>query len=124
VFKRSFDGGETWTEMQVLYSNSTKDDWAVIGNSAVVQDRNTGKILVPFCRNNLQVLLTESTDDGTHRALAQSEYSSCKRRFMVSSVQHHQRGASLVALGGHRSRVDGSHHHGSNRHRPARQCAA
>jgi hypothetical protein len=57
VFKRSFDGGETWTPLQILYTNSTHDDWVVIGNSAVVQDRNTGKILVPFCRNNLQVTL-------------------------------------------------------------------
>jgi sialidase-1 len=36
----------------------------VIGNAAPVQDRRTGRILVPFCRNNLQVLLTYSDDDG------------------------------------------------------------
>ena len=94
MFKRSFDGGETWTALAVLYSNSTKDDWAVIGNSAVVQDRSTGKILVPFCRNNLQVLLTESTDDGTpivillHVFIYRAKGASWSAPFNITNVVH------------------------------------
>lgn len=36
----------------------------MIGNAAPVQDRGSGRILVPFCRNNHDVLLKYSDDDG------------------------------------------------------------
>jgi len=47
-----------------VYGNSTNSSFVTIGNAAPVQDRSTGRIVVPFCRNNLQVLVTYSEDDG------------------------------------------------------------
>jgi sialidase-1 len=64
VFKRSEDGGESWSELQVLYSNSSSSVSNVIGNAAPVLDESTGIIWVPFCRNNEEVLLTHSVDEG------------------------------------------------------------
>lgn len=65
VYKRSTDGGQTWSALAVLYGNSTAGQPNVwIGNAAPLQDRDSGRIVVPFCRNNLQVLLTHSDDDG------------------------------------------------------------
>ena len=67
IYKRSIDGGKTWGPLQVLYSNSSMDSGihTVIGNAApVVLDSH--RILVPFCRNNLQVLLMYSDDDGVN----------------------------------------------------------
>eukprot|EP01096_Ripella_sp_DP13-Kostka_P001303 TRINITY_DN11550_c0_g1_i1.p1 TRINITY_DN11550_c0_g1~~TRINITY_DN11550_c0_g1_i1.p1 ORF type:complete len:395 (-),score=91.77 TRINITY_DN11550_c0_g1_i1:120-1268(-) len=65
VTKRSFDQGQTWTGLQVVYSNSTDNgEWNTIGNAAPVQDRLTGDVILVFCRNNLQVMGTRSSDDG------------------------------------------------------------
>jgi len=46
-----------------LYSNSTRNQINVIGNAAPLVLKN-GNIIVPFCRNNLEVFLTESPDNG------------------------------------------------------------
>jgi sialidase-1 len=60
VLRRSADGGRTWTDMQFV-----ADDGAnTMGNPCPVLDRSTGVIWLPFCRNNKQVLLTRSSDDG------------------------------------------------------------
>eukprot|EP00050_Salpingoeca_kvevrii_P008576 m.303703 g.303703 ORF g.303703 m.303703 type:complete len:390 (-) comp16122_c0_seq1:124-1293(-) len=66
VWKRSTDGGSTWGPLGVVFSNSSvaRNESNVIGNAAPVQDRHTGRILLPFCRNNAEVLLTHSDDDG------------------------------------------------------------
>jgi len=64
VYKRSDDLGKTWSSLRVLYSNSTTEESNVIGNAAPVQIASSGRILVPFCRNNHDVLLTYSDDDG------------------------------------------------------------
>lgn len=66
IYKRSLDGGLTWGPLQLLYSNSSMDSGVntVIGNAAPVVLRDTRRILLPFCRNNLQVMLTYSDDDG------------------------------------------------------------
>jgi sialidase-1 len=64
VVKRSLDNGNTWSALSVLYSNSTADDTNVIGNAAPVQDSTTGRIWMPFCRNNEEVWLSYSDDDG------------------------------------------------------------
>ena len=65
IYKRSTDGGKTWSSLQLLYSNSSVESGmhTVIGNAAPVVLHNH-RILVPFCRNNLQVMLTYSDDDG------------------------------------------------------------
>ncbi len=51
VYKRSSDGGETWSDLAVLYGNSTTELSFAIGNAAPVQDRDSGLIIVPFIRD-------------------------------------------------------------------------
>jgi sialidase-1 len=63
VFKRSVDGGVTWSPLAVVWSNSSADEPNVVGNAAPVQDFN-GRIWLPFCRNNEEVFITFSDDDG------------------------------------------------------------
>ncbi len=57
--------------MGVVYSNSSNvtKEWNTIGNAAPVQLKLSGRILLPFCRNNLEVLQTWSDDDGETWAL-------------------------------------------------------
>lgn len=62
--KRSTDNGTTWSDIQVVYSNSSGDEVNVIGNAAPVQDASTGRIWVPFCKNNEIVYITYTDDDG------------------------------------------------------------
>jgi sialidase-1 len=64
VYKRSFDGGVTWSPLIVLYTNTSVDDANIIGNAAPVQDTTTGTLWMPFCRNNEEVFMTHSDDDG------------------------------------------------------------
>lgn len=63
VLKRSTDGGRTWSATQIVHEEGN-DAKITIGNPCPVVDRATGTIWLPFCRNNKQVLLTSSTDDG------------------------------------------------------------
>ena len=64
VYKRSSDGGMTWSPLAVLFTNSSLEEANVIGNTAPVQDRFTGTLWMPFCRNNEEVFMTYSNDDG------------------------------------------------------------
>jgi sialidase-1 len=64
VIKRSTDNGRTWSPLQILHSNSTNPSTNVIGNAASVQDRNSSRILMPFCRNNKEAWMMYSDDDG------------------------------------------------------------
>jgi sialidase-1 len=66
VYKRSEDGGNTWSTLKVLYSNSSTDgsEVNIIGNAAPIVDSQNGRIVVPFCKNNEEVWLTSSDDDG------------------------------------------------------------
>ena len=64
MFKRSFDNGKTWSELAVLYSNSSVDETNVIGNACPVQDTTTGRLWMPLCRNNEEMFMTYSDDDG------------------------------------------------------------
>lgn len=61
VFKRSTDRGRSWSNLQILHGEAN-GTW--IGNAAPVVLSETGRILVVFCRNNTDVLLTYSDDDG------------------------------------------------------------
>lgn len=58
VYKQSVDGGQTWSTLQVLYS----DPGHVIGNAAPVVVDDT--VIVPFCRDNREVFVIRSTDKG------------------------------------------------------------
>jgi len=65
VIKRSFDHGRSWSAMQVIRSESAPGTpKTVIGNAAPVQLSHSGRILIPHTRNNTDVWLTYSDDDG------------------------------------------------------------
>eukprot|EP00615_Pteridomonas_danica_P010990 CAMPEP_0114329698 /NCGR_PEP_ID=MMETSP0101-20121206/1239_1 /TAXON_ID=38822 ORGANISM="Pteridomonas danica, Strain PT" /NCGR_SAMPLE_ID=MMETSP0101 /ASSEMBLY_ACC=CAM_ASM_000211 /LENGTH=363 /DNA_ID=CAMNT_0001459425 /DNA_START=15 /DNA_END=1106 /DNA_ORIENTATION=- len=59
ISRRSFDGGETWENATIVYS----DPGNVIGNAAPVQANNS-LISIPFTRNNRETWYTSSNDDG------------------------------------------------------------
>jgi len=60
VLKRSRDAGRTWSEQQLVADGGAQ----TTGNPCPVQDRETGIIWLPLCRNNKRVLLMHSTDEG------------------------------------------------------------
>ena len=60
MVRRSTDSGKTWGTMQTIWDDGDH----TIGNPAPVQDRDTGTIWLPFCRDNDRVFVTHSTDDG------------------------------------------------------------
>lgn len=64
VSKRSRDGGKTWEPLRLVHEEG---DTALItiGNPCPVVDADTGTIWMLFCRNNRNVLITHSKDDGT-----------------------------------------------------------
>ncbi|MFN4260963.1 MAG: exo-alpha-sialidase, partial [Gemmataceae bacterium] len=63
VLKRSSDGGQTWTPLQLVYEEGDTAK-ITIGNPCPVQDRETGVIWLPFTRDNDDVFVTHSRDDG------------------------------------------------------------
>ncbi|MBM3802604.1 MAG: exo-alpha-sialidase [Acidimicrobiia bacterium] len=60
VLRRSFDHGRTWEAMQVIADEGTQ----TMNQPCPVLDRETGTLWLPFCKNNQQVYVTKSTDDG------------------------------------------------------------
>jgi sialidase-1 len=69
VVKASVDGGATWGPLRVVHSESSKTGENVtIGNAAPVV-LSSGRILLPFCRNNIQVGVLSSDDSGETWAL-------------------------------------------------------
>lgn len=63
VMKRSEDGGQTWSELILIYEEGG-DAKVTIGNPCPVQDEQTGTIWLPLCRDNDDVLMMHSDDDG------------------------------------------------------------
>ena len=63
MLRRSTDGGATWEPLQLVYEEGG-DAEITIGNPCPVVDRETGRIWLPFCRDNDDVLVTYSDDDG------------------------------------------------------------
>lgn len=61
LVKRSSDGGATWSEQSVIYGEPGD---VTIGNPCPVVDQDTGTIWLPFCRENHDVLITRSDDNG------------------------------------------------------------
>ncbi|MBI1375727.1 MAG: exo-alpha-sialidase [Phycisphaera sp.] len=63
MLRRSTDGGKTWLAMQMVYEEGDTKK-VTIGNPCPVVDRDTGRIWLPFNRDNDDVLITWSDDDG------------------------------------------------------------
>lgn len=61
LVKRSEDGGKTWSPQQIVYGETGN---ITIGNPCPVVDQDTGTIWMAFNRDNNDVLITNSTDDG------------------------------------------------------------
>ena len=60
LLRRSFDGGRTWEARQLVVSDGDR----TCGNPCPVVDRNTGTVVLPFCKDNQQVFVCRSDDDG------------------------------------------------------------
>ena len=60
VLRRSLDGGCTWADPIVVASDADR----TCGNPCPVVDRDTGDIVLPFCKDCQQVFVTRSDDDG------------------------------------------------------------
>ena len=63
VMKRSTDGGRSWSEMQLVHEEGG-DERITIGNPCPVLDKSTGTVWLTLCRDNNQLLVLSSTDDG------------------------------------------------------------
>ena len=72
VMKRSTDNGHSWSETSVVHGESNPDTCTktkhsgcvVIGNPAPIVDMSTGTVHMVFSRNNEQVGILSSTDEG------------------------------------------------------------
>lgn len=60
LLRRSFDNGETWQPRQII----ADDGQNTMGNPSPVVDQNTGTIWLLFCKNNDQVYVMKSMNDG------------------------------------------------------------
>lgn len=60
LLRRSVDGGMTWDDRRKIVSDGDR----TCGNLCPVVDRETGATLLTFCKDNQQVFVTRSDDDG------------------------------------------------------------
>ncbi|MFW6163662.1 MAG: sialidase family protein, partial [Planctomycetota bacterium] len=79
MLKRSRDGGRTWGPQQVVYEEGGGAK-ITIGNPCPVVDEATGVIWLAFCRDNDDVLVTSSRDDGRTWATPTEITAAAKKR--------------------------------------------
>ena len=60
ALRRSLDHGKTWERMRIIADDGTR----TMNQPTPVLDRDTGTIWLPFCKDNRQVFVMKSTDDG------------------------------------------------------------
>jgi len=60
LLRRSFDGGKTWQPFQIIIDDGPN----TMGNPSPVVDQSTGIIWLLFTKNNVQVYVMKSSDDG------------------------------------------------------------
>ena len=60
LVRRSTDGGRTWGASRMVVTDGDR----TCGNPCPVVDHGTGTIILPFCKDNQQVFVTRSEDDG------------------------------------------------------------
>ena len=60
LVRRSTDGGRTWGARLMVVTDGDR----TCGNPCPVVDNRTGAIVLPFCKDNQQVFITRSDDDG------------------------------------------------------------
>jgi|CZKY01.1.fsa_nt_gi sialidase-1 len=60
VTKRSDDGGKTWSPLRILLHEGTRS----INQPTPLLDRETGILWLVFCKDNQQVFVVQSGDDG------------------------------------------------------------
>jgi sialidase-1 len=60
VVKRSEDGGRTWSDLRLLFHDGKRS----VNQPAPVYDRQTGVVWLVFCKDNQQVFVTRSRDQG------------------------------------------------------------
>jgi sialidase-1 len=63
LLRRSGDGGKTWGPIELVYEEGGSKP-ITIGNPCPAVDEKTGTIWLTFCRNNTDVFVTSSADDG------------------------------------------------------------
>ena len=61
LLRRSFDNGITWETRQQIVGDGDR----TCGNPCPVVERDTGAIWLPFCKDNQQIFVTRSDDDGS-----------------------------------------------------------
>ncbi|MEX0938696.1 MAG: sulfatase-like hydrolase/transferase [Pirellulales bacterium] len=115
LLRRSTDGGKTWQPARLVYEEGG-DAAVTIGNPCPVIDESTGRIWLPFCRNNDHVLVTYSDDDGQTWSQPREITASVKPEGwswyatgpgVGIQMQHGEHAGRLVIPCDHREQVDG-----------------
>ncbi len=115
MLRRSTDGGRSWSEMRIVHEEGGAEK-ITIGNPCPVVDRSNGTIWLPLCRDNRDVLMTHSTDDGQSWAVPVDITRDAKKPDwgwyatgpgVGIQLRHTEHAGRLVIPCDHRERIDG-----------------